>query len=420
MKEGFKVPTKTQLKQAMPKVVAKNVLLLENIHPGAQVCFEQAGYRVEMLPKSLGENELCEAIKEVSILGIRSNTGVTSRVLEQATRLEAIGAFCIGTNQIDVVEATRLGIAVFNAPFSNTRSVAELVMSEVIALNRHLTDKNVAAHRGDWEKSATGCHEVRGQRLGIVGYGNVGSQISVLAESLGMQVSYFDIADKLSLGNAKRAATLHELLKNADVVTVHIDGRPENKSLFGMTEFAMMPSGSYFLNLSRGSVVDIDALKQSLDSGHLAGAAIDVFPVEPKGKGEKFVSPLQGSPNVILTPHVGSGTEEAQEDIGRFVSGKLVHYCQEGTSTLSVNLPGLKASQQPEFHRISLIHHNVPGVLAKVNTILADADINIAAQHLSTRGEVGYAIVDTDALMPTAVVNALRKLPEAIAFRVLE
>jgi D-3-phosphoglycerate dehydrogenase len=398
----------------------KNVLLLENIHPGAKDWFEQHGYRVESLPKSLSEDDLIAKLKDVAVLGIRSNTHITAKVLAHAPNLEVIGAFCIGTNQIDLNETTKRGIAVFNAPFSNTRSVAELVIAEIISLNRQLTDKNAASHRGDWEKSAVGCHEVRGQKIGIVGYGNVGSQISVLAESFGMQVSYFDIADKLSLGNAKRATSLHELLQDVDVVTVHVDGRPENKGLFGKAEFAAMKPGSYFLNLSRGSVADIDALKHVLESGHLAGAAIDVFPVEPKGKGEKFVSPLQGLPNVILTPHVGSGTEEAQEDIGRFVSAKLVHYCQEGTTTLSVNLPGLKATTQPELHRVSLIHHNVPGVLAKINTVLAEVGINITGQHLNTKGEIGYAIVDTDAVISKKITQNLRDLPETIAFRTLE
>lgn len=400
--------------------IMKNVLLLENIHPGAKAWFEQHGYHVESLPKSLSEDELAERIKDISVLGIRSNTAITTRILDNAPKLEVIGAFCIGTNQVNLPEATKRGIAVFNAPFSNTRSVAELVIAEIISLNRHLTDKNAASHRGDWDKSAVGCHEVRGQRIGIVGYGNVGSQISVLAESFGMQVSYFDIADKLSLGNAQRAASLHELLKAVDVVTVHVDGRPENKGIFGKAEFAAMKPGSLFLNLSRGSVADIDALKDALVSGHLAGAAIDVFPVEPKGKGEKFVSSLQGLANVILTPHVGSGTEEAQEDIGRFVSAKLVHYCQEGTTTLSVNLPGLKATSQPELHRVSLIHHNVPGVLAKVNTVLAEEGINVTGQHLNTKGDIGYAVIDTDAAIPKEIEESLCKLPETIAFRALE
>ncbi len=410
---------KQGVNKSVPKVLSKKVLLLENIHPSAQAWFEQAGFQVEALPKSLGEDELCEQIKDVSVLGIRSNTAITTRVLDCAKQLEAIGAFCIGTNQIALSDATKRGIAVFNAPFSNTRSVAELVISEIIALNRHMTDKNAASHRGDWEKSATGCHEVRGQRLGIVGYGNVGSQISVLAESLGMQVSYFDLADKLSLGNARRATSLRELLESSDAVTVHIDGRPENKGLIGAAELAAMPKGSMFLNLSRGSVVDIAALKQALVSGHLAGAAIDVFPVEPKAKGEKFVSELQGLPNVILTPHVGSGTEEAQEHIGRFVSGKLVHYMEEGTTTLSVNLPGLKALVPENMHRVSLIHQNVPGVLAKVNTYFAESGINIGGQHLSTSGEVGYAIVDTDVPVAENVVTFLKTLPETIAVRVL-
>ncbi len=402
------------------KNITEQVLLLENIHPGAQAWFEQQGYHVESLPKSLGEDELCKRIKNVSVLGIRSNTTISARVLDSAPNLEVIGAFCIGTNQIDLNEATRRGVAIFNAPFSNTRSVAELVIAEIIALNRRLTDKNAASHHGEWDKSAVGCHEVRGQHLGIVGYGNVGSQISVLAESFGMQVTYFDIVDKLSLGNAKRAASLHELLQEVDVVTVHVDGRPENKEMFGKAEFSAMKSGSLFLNLSRGNIVDIDALQQALSVGHLTGAAIDVFPVEPKGRGERFVSSLQGTPNVILTPHVGSGTEEAQEDIGRFVSGKLVNYCHEGTTTLSVNLPGLKAFQATELHRVSLIHYNLPGVLAKVNTILADAGINITGQYLNTKGDVGYAIVDTAVPVPAKVAEVLCKLPESIAFRALE
>lgn len=408
-----------RVKQPVPKVAVKKVLLLENIHSSAQEWFEQAGYQVEALPKSLSEDELCARIKDVSVLGIRSNTGITARVFKSAPKLEVIGAFCIGTNQIDLIEASKRGIAVFNAPFSNTRSVAELVIAEIIALNRRMTDKSAAAHRGDWEKSAVGCHEVRNRRLGIVGYGNVGSQISVLAENLGMHVSYFDVADKLSLGNARKAASLHELLETSDVVTVHVDGRPENKNMIGATEFATLPKGALFLNLSRGSVVDIDALKDALVSEHLAGAAIDVFPVEPKGKGEKFVSVLQGLPNVILTPHVGSGTEEAQENIGRFVSAKLVHYCQEGTTTLSVNMPGVKAAPGVGTHRFTLVHHNVPGVLAKVNTYFAEEGVNIAAQHLGTSGEVGYAVIDTEAPFAPAVLTYLRNLPETIALRVL-
>jgi D-3-phosphoglycerate dehydrogenase / 2-oxoglutarate reductase len=414
------VSTKSQLKKNPANREKRIALLLENIHDSAREFLESEGYDVETLPKSLSENELSERLENVSILGVRSNTTVSKHVLEHAKQLVAVGAFCIGTNRIDLGEATRRGIAVFNAPFSNTRSVAELVIAEIIALNRKLTDKNAAAHRGEWGKSAAGCHEVRGQRLGIVGYGNVGSQISVLAESLGMQVGYFDVVDKLSHGNAQRYASMHELLKDSDAITVHVDGRAENKGLFGEKEFAAMRPGSMFLNLSRGSVVDIDVLKEHLESGHLAGAAIDVFPVEPKAKGEKFVSSLQGMPNVILTPHVGSGTEEAQEHIGRFVSGKLRNYVKEGTTYLSVNLPSLRASFQPGAHRLTLMHRNVPGVLAKVNTRFAVEGINIAGQHLGTSGEAGYAIIDTDTALTDRAIKFVSELPETIRLSILE
>ena len=301
-------------------------LLLENIHSDAAWNLKDAGWDVERLDRALGEDELVERLADVQLLGLRSGTTVTSRVLDGAPDLLAIGAFCIGTNQIDLAAAADKGVAVFNAPFSNTRSVVELALSEIIALTRRLTEKNRDMHAGRWDKSAVGSHEVRGRRLGIVGYGNIGSQLSVLAEALGMSVLFFDSADKLALGNARRCGTLDELLGEADVVTLHVDGRVSNSSLFGEEQFARMRAGSIFLNLSRGFVVDHGALRRHIETGHIAGAAVDVFPVEPKRTGDEFVSELRGLPNVILTPHVGGSNEEAQQDIGHFVSGKLRDY----------------------------------------------------------------------------------------------
>src|SRR5580693_2510098 len=322
-------------------LVTTRALLLENIHPDASLRLAKEGYQVETLPRALGEDELIEAIDGVSLLGIRSGTQVTERVLAAAPRLAAVGAFCIGVNQIDLAAASRRGVAVFNAPFSNTRSVVELALAEIIAMARRLPEKNTLMHAGAWDKSAAGSHEVRGRRLGIVGYGNIGTQLSVLAENLGMTVSFYDTADKLALGNARRCSTLEELLETSDVVTLHVDGRPGNSGLFGEAEFAAMRPGSLFLNLSRGFVVDHAALRRHIESGHLAGAAVDVFPEEPKGRGDEFVSELRGLPNVILTPHIGGSTEEAQRDIGNFVATKFRDFIGEGTTSLSVNLPPL-------------------------------------------------------------------------------
>src|ERR1700748_911941 len=306
--------------------VTTKALLLENIHPDASARLAKEGYQVVTLPRALGEDELIEAIRDVNLLGIRSGTQITERVLEAAPSLVAVGAFCIGVNQIDVAAASRRGVAVFNAPFSNTRSVVELALGEIIAMARPLTEKptNMQAAQGD--KSAAGSHEVRGRKLGIVGYGNIGTQLSVLAENLGMSVYFYDIADKLALGNARRCSTLAELLESVETVTLHVDGRPSNHGFFGEAEFALMRPRSLFLNLSRGFVVDHAALRRNIESGHIAGAAIDVFPDEPKGKGDEFVSELRGLPNVILTPHIGGSTEEAQQDIGDFVPGTLAHY----------------------------------------------------------------------------------------------
>ncbi|MGH3489309.1 MAG: phosphoglycerate dehydrogenase [Actinopolymorphaceae bacterium] len=394
-----------------------SALLLENIHPDATALLSAAGCKVETYEGALSAEELAARIGGVHLLGIRSTTQLTEAVLDAATDLVAVGAFCIGTNQIDLSAATRRGIAVFNAPFSNTRSVVELAIAEIIALTRRLTDKSRDMHAGVWDKSATGSHEVRGRRLGIVGYGNIGSQLSVLAETLGMSVSFFDIADKLALGNASRCASLEELLESVDVVTLHVDGRPGNRGIFGDAEFARMRPGSLFLNLSRGFVVDHAALRQRIESGHLAGAAIDVFPSEPKRRGETFESDLRGLPNVILTPHVAGSTEEAQQDIGRFVASKLKHYAVDGNTSLSVNLPELVLPERAGTHRLAHVHVNTPGVLATINGVLAEHGVNIEGQFLGTRGEVGYVITDVGAPAEAEVVRTLRDMPETIRLR---
>ena len=401
----------------------ERALLLENIHHDAAWTLKDAGFDVERLDHALAEDELCERLSGVRVLGIRSNTSVTARVLDAAPDLLAVGAFCIGTNQIDLAAAAQRGVAVFNAPFSNTRSVVELALSEIIALTRRLTDKNADMHVGRWDKSAVGSHEVRGRRLGIVGYGNIGSQLSVVAEALGMSVLFFDTADKLALGNARRCGTLDELLAESDVVTLHVDGRVSNNSLFGEEQFARMRAGSIFLNLSRGFVVDHLALRRHIESGHLTGAAVDVFPVEPKKSGAEFVSELRGLRNVILTPHVGGSTEEAQQDIGHFVAGKLRDYAAEGNTSLSVNLPPV-ALPRAGGPRLLHLHVNTPGVLATVTAILAEHGINIEGQLLATRGSFGYAILDiasTDvgATDLEALTGALRTMPETVRLRVL-
>lgn len=354
----------------------------------------------------------------MSLLGIRSKTHVTERVLDAADGLVAVGAFCIGTNQIDLRAASERGVTVFNAPFSNTRSVVELAIAEIISMTRRLTEKNQLMHDGVWDKSADGAHEVRGRTLGIVGYGNIGTQLSVLAENLGMHVLFYDTADRLALGNARRCASLPDLLAAADVVTLHVDGRAENKSMFGENEFAQMKHGALFLNLSRGFVVDYAALRERIESGAIAGAAVDVFPVEPKGRGDEFVSELRGLPNVILTPHIGGSTEEAQQDIGRFVAGKLRDFVLDGTTAMSVNLPGIALPQPPGTHRVILIHHNVPGVMATINQVFAEHKVNVEAQLLGTRGALGYVVTDIAADLTDEMLTELRELPETVRLRV--
>ncbi|TQS44461.1 phosphoglycerate dehydrogenase [Cryptosporangium phraense] len=394
-------------------------LLLENVHPHAVSILGSAGIEVDARPGALDESDLIDALSGVHLLGIRSKTQVSETVLEKASDLLAIGAFCIGTNQIDLVSSAGRGIAVFNAPFSNTRSVVELALAEIVALTRRLTEKNKALHEGVWDKSAEGSHEVRGRRLGIVGYGNIGSQLSVLAEAMGMSVGFYDTADKLALGNARRYASLEDLLDWADVVTLHVDGRSGNAGLFGEAQFARMRPGSIFLNLSRGFVVDHVALRNHIVSGHLVGAAVDVFPHEPNKRGDEFVSDLRGLPNVILTPHIGGSTEEAQEDIGRFVAGKLRSFLETGSTTLSVNLPPLNLEQTPGTHRLAHLHRNTPGVLATVNRILAEHGVNIEGQLLNTRGELGYVVTDVPGVLSDDVLAALQAMPETVCLRQL-
>jgi D-3-phosphoglycerate dehydrogenase / 2-oxoglutarate reductase len=396
-----------------------SALLLEGIHDNAASRLTAEGYRVESVGRALDEDELVARVGGVHLLGIRSKTQVSAAVLKAAPDLVAIGAFCIGTDQVDLAAAASTGVPVFNAPFSNTRSVVELAVAEIIALTRRLTEKNTAMHAGVWDKAAEGSHEVRGRNLGIVGYGNIGTQLSVLAENLGMRVYFYDTADRLALGNARRCDTLDELLAIADVVTLHVDGRLGNSGFFGEEQFAKMRPGSLFLNLSRGFVIDDRALRAHLDSGHLAGAAVDVFPKEPKGRGDEFVSELRGLPNVILTPHIGGSTEEAQADIGAFVAGKLHQFYAEGVTTLSVNLPSVALPVQPGTHRLVHIHRNTPGVLAAVNSILAEHAVNIEGQLLGTRGEVGYLLTDIGTRYSDEVLTGLRAMEQTIRLRVL-
>ena len=394
-------------------------LLVEGIHPTAVDLLAASGIVVEQVDRALDDGELVSRLDGVQVLGLRSGTCVTAEVLAKAPDLRAIGAFCIGTNQIDLQAATERGVAVFNAPFSNTRSVVELAVAEIIALTRRLTVHNDAMHTGLWRKSAKGSHELRGRRLGIVGYGKIGSQLSVLAEALGMRVSFYDTADKLVLGNARRCATLDELLGESDVVTLHVDGRPGNSGMFGEEQFAKMLPGALFLNLSRGFVVDYQMLRRNVDSGHLAGAAVDVFPQEPAGAGQPFESELRGLPNVILTPHIGGSTQEAQQDIGEFVAAKLLGYLQRGATGLSVNLPELQSARPVTTTRLLLLHRNQPGALAHINNVLADGDLNVEQQMLATSGSVGYAVIDVGGALNPAVVDRLRGMPETIRVDVL-
>ena len=391
------------------------VLLLENISAVAVSALRDAGYDVESLKPALNERELIDQIRDVSLLGVRSKTSISSAVLGAAEKLVAVGAFCIGVDKIDRAAASERGIAVFNDPHSNSRSVAELAMGEIILLLRRTFQSSTEMHRGVWNKSAAGAHEVRGLTLGIVGYGKIGSQLSELAEALGMRVVFYDVSHVLARGNA-RAVGFRELLEISDVVTLHVDGKPQNQNLFGNDEFAAMKESACFLNLSRGFVVDHDALAACLKSGKVSGCAIDVFPKEPES-GAGFKSALQGLPNVILTPHVGGSTEEAQQNIGQFVSAKLIDYVRTGNSLLSVNLPQCHLEYEPGSYRLMHIHHNVPGILRAINDILADRGINIERQVLDTRGTLGYAIYDINRACDEDLMGQLRSVPHTIAVR---
>jgi D-3-phosphoglycerate dehydrogenase / 2-oxoglutarate reductase len=395
------------------------VLLLENINIEAINAFKKEGYDVEALKKALSEKELLEKIANVSILGIRSKTEITKKIILNADKLLTVGAFCIGTNQIDVLSASRKGVAVFNAPYSNTRSVVEMVIAEIIALYRNLFDQSSKVHLGIWNKSAEGSHEIRGRTLGIVGYGNIGTQLSVLAESLGMNVLFYDTSDKLSLGNAKKCDSLEELLENSDIVSIHVDGAKKNTNLIGAEQFALMKDGVIFINASRGHIVDIDALVAAIKSGKVAGCAVDVFPYEPKANNESFESPLQGLQNVILTPHIGGSTEESQQNIAEFVSSKLSQFIDSGNTTLSVNFPQIQLPDYPNSHRFLHIHKNVPGMLAKINTVLARENVNIDGQYLKTNEDIGYVISDINKDYNKSLIQKLKKIPGTIKLRVL-
>ena len=406
----------TSTKKIKPKAV-----LLENIQKEAVKKFKDKGYTTTLHTGSLDGNDLQKALAKTYLLGIRSKTTITKKVLDGAPCLESIGAYCIGTNQIDLDAATKRGIPVFNAPFSNTRSVVELTLGSIIMLLRKTFDASRNVHEGIWDKSAQGCFEARGKKLGIVGYGKIGSQISVLAEALGMQVYYYDREEKLSLSNATKCATLNELLKTADIVTLHIDGRKENTNLFGAKQFGAMKKGSYFINIARGSVIDVEALARSIKKGHIVGAAIDVFPEEPRGKLRNFTTPLQGLPNVILTPHIGGSTQEAQKSIAEFVSDKLLSYHEVGDTSMSVNFPNLSVPAHFDGCRFLHVHDNVPGVLAAIDNVLADRNVNITGQYLKTNDQVGYVVVDTNAKNKTCaeILNALETLPHTIRSRML-
>lgn len=396
-----------------------NVLLLENVHPKAIELMNYEGYNVEVYSSGLDEEELAAKIKNVSILGIRSKTQVTAKVLENANRLIAIGAFCIGTNQIDLAACLKKGVAVFNAPFSNTRSVVELAIAEIIVLMRKLFDRSAAMHQGKWDKSARGSFEIRGKNLGIIGYGNIGAQLSVIAESLGLNVIYYDIEEKLALGNATKCHSLNELLERADIVSLHVDGRESNLNMISDAEFAKMKDEVIFINLSRGHVVDIAALKKHIENGKIAGAAVDVFPEEPKSNDEEFLSELRGLPNTILSPHIGGSTIEAQENIAGFVPNKIMDYINTGSTSNSVNFPNLQLPALENAHRLIHIHENVPGILAKINQVLADHDINIVGQYLKTNELIGYVITDIDKEYDRELIKTLRSIDHTIKFRVL-
>jgi D-3-phosphoglycerate dehydrogenase len=392
-------------------------LFVENIHEDAVAAFSRAGFEVRTLPGSPEAAELEREARDVTVLGIRSKTRITRSLLDAAPQLLVVGAYCIGVEQIDCAACAERGIAVFNDPHSNTRSVAELALGEIIVLVRRVFESSLSLHRGEWRKSAQGCHEVRGLTLGIVGYGKIGSQLSELAEAVGMKVIFCDVVEVLARGNAK-PCTFSELLQTADLVSLHVDGKPQNRNLFGEDEFRLMKKGSFFLNLSRGFVVNYPALAENLKSGKLSGAAIDVFPEEP-GSGQLFSNSLQNLAHVILTPHIGGSTEEAQQSIGQFVSTQVQRYLQNGNTRLSVNLPHCQLENAPQNHRLAHLHRNIPGMLLALNRVFAERGINVERQVYDTQGAIGYAILDTNQDWDEGLVRALEQIPNTIRFRVL-
>jgi D-3-phosphoglycerate dehydrogenase len=397
-----------------------NILFLENISDTAVKQFRDAGYsNVKKLGGALSEEQLISEIKNIHLLGIRSKTQVTRRILEQASKLQAIGCFCIGVNQVDLKTATQNGVAVFNAPYSNTRSVAELVIGASIMLIRRIPDKNRFAHEGLWQKDAKGSYELRGKTLGLIGYGNIGTQVSILAESMGMRVKFYDVVTKLPLGNAEACKSLKELVSTSDIISLHVPETPQTKNLINKNLLKNFKKGSILLNYARGEVVDIDALAKALESGQLGGAAIDVFPWEPEKNGDKFATPLQGLPNVLLTPHIGGSTEEAQQNIGVDVSHKLFNYLEMGISTGSHSIPELALPPQEGTHRILHIHKNVPGVLSSINNSLASKNINILAQYLKTNDNIGYVVLDVDKKISSNAFTLLKEVRETIKVRML-
>ncbi|ANQ49045.1 phosphoglycerate dehydrogenase [Flammeovirga sp. MY04] len=403
---------------SFPKSKIK-VLLLENIHQDAKERLIQEGYQVELLGGALDEDELCEKIKGVHILGIRSKTMLTRKVVEAADRLMIVGAFCIGTNQIDLDACTEHGVCVFNAPYSNTRSVVEMAIGEIIMLMRQIPKRMRQMDRGEWSKSAGGSFEVRGKKLGIIGYGNIGSQLSILAESMGMDVYYYDVVEKLGLGNATKLSSLDKLLEISDVVSLHVDGRPENKMFFKREHIQKMKKGAILVNLARGPVVELEALQEALESNHLAGAAIDVFPVEPKNNNDTFDAPVKNIDNLILTPHIGGSTLEAQENIADFVPSKMIEYVNTGSSFNSVNFPNVQLPRLESGHRLLHIHQNKSGILAQMNNVFANRGCNILGQYLKTNEDIGYVITDIDQSYQHELLEDMKQIDHTIKFRIL-
>jgi len=395
-------------------------LMLEGIHPSAIESLRTAGYEnIECHQKALPAQELKEAIANAHFVGIRSRTQLNEDIFAAATKLVAVGCFCIGTNQVDLQAATKRGISVFNAPFSNTRSVAELVIAEAILLMRGVADKNAAAHRGQWKKSALNSFEIRGKRLGIIGYGNIGMQLGVIAESLGMQVHFYDVVNKLPVGNARQVPSLGHLLANSEVVSLHVPETSSTQNMIGAAQLAQMPKGSILINASRGTVVDIDALAESLRAGHMGGAAIDVFPTEPRSNADEFISPLREFDNAILTPHIGGSTVEAQENIGMEVAEKLARYSDNGTSISSVNFPEVALPEHEGSHRLLHIHHNRPGVMGAINSVFSQNNLNVSAQYLQTTESIGYVVIDVDAEYSDLALEKLATVDGTIRTRVL-